>query len=40
VHPGMKTRRIENVLTALFCVSHIHQVDYFDAHDKLLLAVF
>src|SRR5262245_10083380 len=40
VHPGMKPRRIENVFAALFGVSHVHQVDYFDAHDKFLLAVF
>src|SRR5262245_27156836 len=40
VHPGMKPRRIENVLATLFGVSHVHQVDYFDAHDKFLLALF
>ena len=40
VHPGVKTRRIENVLAAFFLVGQIDHIDDFDAHDKLLLTVF
>jgi hypothetical protein len=39
VHPGVKTWCVKDVLAPFFRVPHIHQVDHFDAREKLLLAI-
>jgi hypothetical protein len=32
VHPGVKARRVENVLAAFFLIAHFDQIDHFDTH--------
>src|SRR5687767_5779211 len=34
MHPGVKPRRVKNVLTLFFLVRHIQQIDDFDTHEK------
>jgi hypothetical protein len=34
VHPGVKARRIEDILAPLLFMGQIHQIDNFDAHEK------
>jgi hypothetical protein len=36
MHPGVKPRRVENVLAPLFLMGQIHQIDNVDAHKNLL----
>jgi hypothetical protein len=37
VHPGVKTRRVENLFALFFLVGKVHHVDDFDGHVRFLL---